>query len=180
VTALSGGLGWRAWKIGEGVGGTGLAETALLEFAATGTGARVVWSGFRLYAAVGVGRNLCIFVHVFRLWFGFGDGRFGEGSRDLMEDRESSLEAHGGRRLGVGEDGANGFDGGFGQGFGLVAKEQGTIVLGMGEFCAEQRGVAAPVTDGIAMDSGCGGGSGERRAIGKRGNDLVLEGRELR
>jgi hypothetical protein len=30
------------------------------------------------------------------------------------------------------------------------------------------------------MDSGCGGGIGERRAIGKRDNDLVLDRRELR
>ena len=155
----------------------------MLEFAATSTGARLVSAGFRLIAAVGVRGNLCIFVHVFRFQFGFpagSDRRFGEWNRDLVEDGEGGLEAHRGRRLGIDEDGVNGFDGGFGQGFGLVAKEQGTIVLGMGEFCAEQRGVAAPVTDGIAMDSGCGGGIGERRAIGKRDNDLVLDRRELR
>ena len=155
----------------------------MLEFAATSTGARLVSAGFRLIAAVGVRRNLCIFVRVFRLQFGFADGsgrRFGEGNRDLVEDGEGGLEAHRGRRLGVDEDGVNGFDGGFGQGLGLLAKEQSAIVLDPGEFGAEKRGVAAPVTDGIAMDSGCGGGIGERRAIGKRDNDLVLDGRELR
>ena len=155
----------------------------MLEFAATSTGARLVSAGFRLIAAVGVRRNLCIFVRVFRLQFGFADGsgrRFGEGNRDVVEDGERSLEAHGGGRLRVGEDGMDGFDGGFGEGFGLLAKEQSAIVLDPGEFGAEKRGVAAPVTDGIAMDSGCGRGIGERRAIGKRGNDLVLDGRELR
>jgi len=153
----------------------------LLEFAPTSTGARFVSAGFRLFTAIGAGRNLCTFVHVFRLRFGFGDERrFGQGSRDLIENGKRCFEAHGGGGLGIDEDGMDGFNGGFGEGFGVLAKEQSAIVLGASEFRAKQSGVAMPVTDGIAMDAGCGGGSGERRAVGKRCNDLVLDGRELR
>ena len=159
-----------AFGITRGVSGTGMVQAALLEFAAAVAGARLVTAGFW-------GVHLCIFVHVGGVWDGDLWG-FGKRHGGLAEDGERGFEAHGGGGFRVGEDLADGLERDIGEGFGLFADEEGAVVLRFGERGAEGGRDAKPVGDGVAVNSGCVGGSGKGDARGERGNDLVLDGAE--
>ena len=98
----------------------------------------------------------------------------------MGEDGERRSAADRWSDLGVGEDlfdGANCF---FGEGYGLFAHTHSAIVQGVGERGAKGGGGTPPVADSIAMDLGLRGSVGEGCAIGKRGDDLVLNRRKLR
>ena len=65
-----------AGRVRSGGGDLGFVEAALFEFLAAAAGATVVAAGFGAGAAIGLLRNLCIFVQEFRI---FGGGGFGDG-----------------------------------------------------------------------------------------------------
>ena len=54
------------------------------------------------------------------------------GVTDFIDDEDGGAEADGGRGVGVGEDGAEGFKGEIGEFDGAVAVEEGTVVVGDG------------------------------------------------
>lgn len=93
---------------------------------------------------------------------------------DEIEDVLGGLAADGRRGGGVGEERAESFKGEAGEGFGLFAKDEGTVVLGVGEGDLEVGTFAAPVGDGIAVDTGLRGGFGDTGALGDgvKGDDL--------
>ena len=101
-------------------------------------------------------------------------GWFRQRRGGLGEDGEGRSEADRWGDLGIGEDFFNGPNCFSGEGSGLFAHSHGAIVQGVGERGAKGGGGTTPVADSIAMDLGLRGSVGEGCAIGKRGDDLVL------
>jgi len=151
-------------KIRLGGGRVGLIEAAKLEFQSTAAGARFVAADFGGGADMGHERNLCIFVHDFRNV----SGRIGEGGGGAVDHGECGFEADGRGGGGIGKQGADGIVGSDGEGFGLLAQEQGLFVLGAVQGLAEC-GQAKPIGNCVAMDTGgfgggtSGGAGGDQR-----------------
>ena len=93
---------------------------------------------------------------------------------DDLQDGERGSEANRGGRLRIGEDLPDVLDGEIGQDLGLLAEEQGAIVLGVREGVLEGEGVAPPVGDGVAVNAGLFGGVGSSGAVRQGADDGEL------
>jgi hypothetical protein len=80
-----------------------------------------------------------------------------------------------GRGVGGGEESVEGLEGEMeqvlGQVLGLLAGEEGAVILRVGEGFAEEEGVAAPMGDGVAMKAGLSRGVSRISAFCLGGND---------
>jgi hypothetical protein len=84
----------------------------------------------------------------------------------------------GGRRFGIGEDGAEGFQTATAQIVQFVAERQDGLGASLAEGGGELRAGLEPTVDGGAMDAeGCCGGA-KGRAGGQGQGDFLLNGRE--
>ena len=135
------------------------------------------------------GLRLCIIVQILRMvedvrfrvvddldLFDFeGDLLLGlRGCGDDLQDGERGSEANRGGGLRIGEDLPDVVDGEVGEGFGFFAEEQSAVVLGVREGVLEGEGVAAPVSDGVAVNAGLFGGVGSGGAVRQGADDGEL------
>ena len=90
---------------------------------------------------------------------------WGWGCAGVADDEQGGFQAGRGRGLGVAEDGIEGFQGAIEAALGLVAEEEGAVVLSVGERFAEEERVSAPIGDGVAVNAGLSRGVSHVHAV---------------
>ena len=91
-----------------------------------------------------------------------------------LDDRESGFQFDAGGGFRVGEDLLDGLESDGEEFLDFLAAAEGAIVLGVGEGVLKDYGVAAPVVDGVAMDSGFTSGGRQGGSAGERVDDDQL------
>jgi hypothetical protein len=94
-----------------------------------------------------------------------------------LEDDERGAEAEGGRSFGTIQDVFQDLGGARREVNGLFVPDEGLFANGELYFTGEGGNGAAPIADGVAMDTYDGGGVRDGGPFGQEGEDVVLFGR---